>query len=170
MKVAEHFHGIREALPNLQGVAIFDRLETVPQLEPVVCLTWKKREIENYLCTRATLEEYVRASVEKEFPEPLFRQQAIDSRMNAMRKSIGEISRAMETLDHGSPWDADTKASDHFLTPLFRVYFEQIELPNLMAKKSFYELAEHVPVNEIDSEIREKLDAIVKAAKAAKPG
>ena len=170
MKVAEHFHGIREALPNLQGVAIFDRLETVPQLEPVVCLTWKKREIENYLCTRATLEEYVRASVEKEFPEPLFRQQAIDSRMNAMRKSIGEISRAMETLDHGSPWDADTKASDHFLTPLFRVYFEQIELPNLMAKKSFYELAEHVPVNEIDPEIREKLDAIVKAAKAAKPG
>ncbi|MDD9852197.1 MAG: AAA family ATPase [Gammaproteobacteria bacterium] len=169
MKVAEHFHGIREALPNLQGVAIFDRLE-VPQLEPVVCLTWKKREIENYLCTRATLEEYVRASVEKEFPEPLFRQQAIDSRMNAMRKSIGEISRAMETLDHGSPWDADTKASDDFLTPLFRAYFKKLKLPNPMAKKSFYELAEHVPVNEIDPEIRQKLDAIVKAAKAAKPG
>ena len=87
-----------------------------------------------------------------------------------MHESIEEIIKGMKMFDHGSPWDADTKASDHFLIPLFRTYFKKIKLPNPMAKKSFYELAEYVPVNEIDPEIGEKLDAIVKAAKAAKPG
>jgi len=169
-RAAEHYHGLREALPDLQGVAIFDRLESKPHLDSVDLLTWKKREIENYLCTQATLENYVRASVGKEFSEPLFHSQAIDARMKAMRESIAEVAGAMETLGHGSPWDADTKASDDFLTPLFRAYFKKLKLPNPMAKKSFYELAEHVPENAIDPEIRKKLDAIVKAAKAAKPG
>jgi len=90
--------------------------------------------------------------------------------MAAMRESIEEVAQAMATLGHGSPWDADTKSSDHFLTPLFRAYFKKIKLPNLMAKKSFYELADHVPKDEIDPEVREKLDAIVRAAKAARPG
>ena len=169
-RAAEHYHGLREALPDLQGVAIFDRLESKPNLDSVDLLTWKKREIENYLCTQATLENYVRASVGKEFSEPLFHSQAIDARMNAMRESIEEVAGAMDTLGHGSPWDVDTKASDDFLTPLFRAYFKKLKLPNPMAKKSFYELAEHVPENAIDPEIRKKLDAIVKAAKAAKPG
>jgi len=170
MRAAEHYHGLREALPDLQGVAIFDRLESKPNLDSIDLLIWSKREIENYLCTPATLESHVRASVEKEFPEPLFRLQAVDSRMNAMRESIEEVAGAMETLGHGEPWDADTKASNDFLTPLFRAYYRKLKLPNPMAKKSFYELADHVPENEIDPEIREKLDAIVNAAKAAKPG
>jgi len=185
-RVKEHYHGLREALSDLQGVAIFDRLESKPNLDSVDALTWKKREIENYLCTQATLCGYVQASIEKEFPNP---QAALDEyermpagnglpdnlpyqeekkkRMNAMRKSIGEVASAMETLGHGTPWDADAKTSDDFLTPLFRAYFKKLNLPNPMAKKSFYELADHVPANEIDPEIREKLDAIVKAAKAA---
>lgn len=189
MRVAEHYHGLREALPDLQGIAIFDRLESKPNLDSVDLLTWKKREIENYLCTQATLDGYVQASIEKEFPNPqasldeyertptgnglaeiLPYRQEKKKRMNAMRESIDEVSRSMETLGRGSPWNEDAKVSDDFLNPLFRVYFEKIKLPNPMAKKSFYELADHVPENEIDPEIRQKLDAIVKAAKAAKPG
>jgi len=169
-RAAEHYHGLQEAFPDLQGVAIFDRLKFNPKKYTFPLLTWKKREIENYLCTSATLEGYVRASVEREFPEPIFRLQATDSRINAMREAVEEVTGAMETLGHGSPWNADTKASDDFLTPLFRAYFKKLKLPNPMEKKSFYELAAHVPANEIDPEIREKLDAIVKAAKAAKPG
>ncbi|MDD9884621.1 MAG: AAA family ATPase [Gammaproteobacteria bacterium] len=170
-KIADHYHGIREALPALQGVAILDRLEfSAHNVEPVNLMPWRRREIENYLCTRATLDAYVRASVEKEVPGPLFFPHENKKRLQVMHESIEEIIKGMKMFDHGSPWDADTKASDHFLIPLFRTYFKKIKLPNPMAKKSFYELAEYVPVNEIDPEIGEKLDAIVKAAKAAKPG
>ena len=56
--------------------------------------------------------------------------------------------------------------SDLFLTPLFRNFFRQLELPNLMAKKSFHELAQFVPEDEIDPEIIEKLDTIARVAGA----
>ncbi len=75
----------------------------------------------------------------------------------------------MTTLDKGSPWDADAKVSDDFLTPLFRSYFRRLNLPNLMQKKNSHELANHVPDSEIDPEVTEKLDAIARVAESAEP-
>ena len=86
-----------------------------------------------------------------------------------MRKSIDEIESALKTLGKGSPWSADIKASDDFLTPLFETYFSTLDLPNLMARKNFYELAEYVPEGEIDPEIWHKLDAIASVAEHATP-
>jgi hypothetical protein len=86
-----------------------------------------------------------------------------------MRESITEVSEALETLGKGSPWDANTKVSDDFLTPLFDKYFKKLGLPNVMAKKNFHELARLVPKEKIDSEVQNKLDAIVVAKRAAKP-
>lgn len=69
----------------------------------------------------------------------------------------------------GSPWSPDIKASDDFLEPLFRSYHERLDLPNLMPKRNFCRLVEHVPDPEIDLEVGAKLDAIaaVEAAAAA---
>ena len=75
----------------------------------------------------------------------------------------------MKVLRKDSPWGADVKSSDEFLGPLFEDYFDRLGVPNLMAKKQFYELASHVPEEEIDTEITEKLDAIVRVAESAKP-
>ena len=84
-----------------------------------------------------------------------------------MRGSIGEVESALKTLRKGSPRDADVKASDEFLDPLFRSYFAKLDLQNLMTRKNFHELAEHVPDSEIDSEIREKLDDVAAVAERA---
>ena len=168
--VHRHYHGLREALPNLEDVAIFDRLESeVPGIELVDCLMWKQREIENYLCSQTTLERYVQASAHADILGSLFSPVETEKRTAAMHEAIGEITEAMTKLGKGSPWSADTKVSDEFLTPLFDAYFKKLGLPNLMNKNSFYELAEHVPEDEIDPEIREKLDAIVRTANSAKP-
>ena len=52
-KAREHFHGLREAKPNLSGIAIYDRLEPAPQVDPYLPqLTWRQCEIENCLCRR----------------------------------------------------------------------------------------------------------------------
>ena len=168
--VARHFHGLREALPGLEGVALFDRLDgAAPDTGQTECLVWRRREIENYLSTRATLEAYARASAQEDAPGPLFAIAEADRRVPAMREAIDEVRHAMETLDKGSPWSPDAKVSDDFLTPLFRTYFHRLDLPNLMSKKSFYELADHVPDDEIDAEVREKLDAIARVADSASP-
>ena len=56
------------------------------------------------------------------------------------------------------------------LTPLFKSYYDKLGVPNLMAKKSFYELADYVPDSEIDPEISENLDAIARVAESVTPG
>ena len=127
-------------------------------------LTWKRREIDNYLCSRATLEEYASRSAETDTPEPLFAIQEAKRRLKAMGSAVGEVEAAMNTLGRGSPWSPDTKVSDDFLTPLFRAYFQKLDLPNLMNKKDFYELATLVPDDEIDEEVSRKLDAIASVA------
>ena len=166
--VRNHFHALREALPALRGAALFDRLEAEPRdLAPVECLMWKRREIENYLCSRAALEAYAGASASAE--GPLFTAAEAGRRVQAMREAVDAVGSALGTLGKGSPWDADVKAGDDFLPPLFDDWFRRLGLPNLMAKKNFHELAEHVPAEEIDPEIGEKLDAIARVAERAAP-
>ncbi len=168
--VQSHYYGLREALPDLKAAVIFDRLESVlPGDDRIEYLMWRRREIENYLCSQITLEAYARASAEADVPGPLFTPLEVEKRLRAMREAIAEIEQAMQTLGRGSPWSHDTKVSDDFLTPLFRAYFDKLDLPNLMDKKDFYELAEYVPEDEIELEIGEKLDAIARVAQSANP-
>ena len=165
-----HYYGIREALSSLKGVALFDRLDGgLPDIGSIQCLMWEQCEIENYLCSQATLEAYAFQSAEDDVSGPLFIRAEAATRLEAMREAIEEISSALERLGRGSPWDRDTKVSDDFLDPLFRAYFGKLGLPNLMAKKNFYELAQYVPEEEIDREVREKLDSIVMTASSATP-
>ena len=165
-----HFHGLKEAIPNLKGVALFDRLERGAPDDPLLRhLVWNRREIENYLCTETTLQAYARATAMADEPMPLFTGPKVDDRLSAMNEAIEEVGKALETLGKGSPWGHDLKVSDDFLTPLFRAYFEKIGIPNLMSKKNFYELAHCVPEAEIDPEIGEKLDAIAAVAETARP-
>ena len=161
-EVQRHFHGLREAVPDLLGIALFDRPPGgAPSLAPVECVMWERREIENYMCTRRTLEAYATASVDVDEFGALFTPPAIERRRTAMLEAIDEIASALGTLGKGSPWSDDIKASDEVLEPIFAAYFEKLALPNLMAKASFSELVAHVPEDEIATEIRDKLDAIV---------
>ena len=168
--VRRHYHAMREALSHLKGVALFDRLTgDEPDLAPVECLMWERREIENYLCSPATLEAYAIRSATSAEPGPLFAESGAARRLDAMREAIDEIGSALGKLGRGSPWGRDTKVSDDFLDPLFRFYHEKLDLPNPMAKKNFYELVQYVPKEEIDREVHRKLDLIVQVGARAEP-
>lgn len=169
-EVRKHFHGLREAVPQLVGIAIFDRLDqAMPTDLGAKGLTWKRREIENYLCYPESLIAYAEASASKDTAGPLFSAADSNRRKTVMQECIEEIEKALKTLGKGSPWDNDAKVSDDFLTPLFEQFFRSLGISNMMAKKNFHELAYLVPENRLDLEIREKLDAIVSVAKSAKP-
>jgi len=166
--VRRHYHGLREAVPNLQGIAIFDRLEqgSLDNLGAEGQM-WKRREIENYLCLKETLQAYAESSGPQEWPGPLFSVAEAARRKEVMLESIEEVQGALETLGQGSPWDPNTKVSDDFLEPLFKTYFKKLGIQNVMAKTNYHELAHFVPSEKIDLEIREKLDAIVRIANSA---
>lgn len=170
IKALDHFHGLREAVSHLKGIAVFDRLEKeLPEDPNLIFQVWKKREIENYLCSVETLESYAVREELFETAGPLFSKAEAKKRLHIMRECIKEVENAMGVLGKGSPWDSDTKVSDDFLTPLFKKYFEKLSLPNTMAKKNFHQLARFVPKDKIDPEIKEKLEAVVRLAKSAKP-
>lgn len=130
----------------------------------LVQLSWQRREIENYLCQRETLLAWAQAMGSRQHGElfgPTWRQ--------TMEDAITEIAQALAALGKGDPWGADTKASDDFLDPLFRKFFEKLALPNLMAKTDYHTLAPFMPAAQIDPEVRDKLDRIVAVAGQAKP-
>lgn len=165
-KVKSHFHGLREAKPDLQAVAIFDSYGQAPPPDPHVrMLQWRRRELENYIASQTVLLAYASQSLD---PGDLFSQDEVDRRVKAMRAAIVEVGDALRTLGE-DPFGPAIKASDRFLGPLFVKYFEKLELPNLMRKTDYDQLAGLVPKAEIDPEIIEKLDVIVAVAAEAKP-
>jgi hypothetical protein len=165
-KAREHFYGLREACRDLRGFALFDRLPQELETNPhLVQWMWRKREIENYLCTRQTLLAWAWAEGEASGGGPLFGL----SWQHQMEESIAEIERAMQTLGKGSPWSPDTKVSDDFLDPLFENFYRRIGLPNLMRKTDYHRLAHFVPAAQIDPEVRQVLDAVLAVYRLASP-
>lgn len=163
-KASEHFYGLREAKHDLLGIAIFDRLEKGLRDDPGMRqIMWSRRELENYICQEETLLAYAE-SCGREQQGPLFG----STWRETMRTSIREIETALETLGSVQPWGPDIKASDEFLTPVFKNFYSRLGLPNLMRKTDFHALTPFVPGNAIDDEIVKALDAIAQVASQVK--
>jgi hypothetical protein len=169
-RAREHFYGLREAKTDLAGIALYDRIALPPGGgESLIELTWRRREIENYLCYPEVLEAYAVISAELESPGPLFAPAEAERRLDAMRQSIRDLVPPLALRDRADPWWRDTKASDEFLDRLFALFFQRLGLPNLMRKTDYHVLARLVPASSLDSEIGEKLDALFECASRARP-
>jgi ABC-type taurine transport system ATPase subunit len=165
-RAREHFYGLREAKRDLVGLALFDRLDLPLQdRHELRERMWKRREIENYLCTREVLVSWATDVGGDRTGGPLFARAWVGK----MEESIAVIEKAMETLGKGSPWSPDTKVSDDFLDPLFAAFFKRLGLPNLMRKSDYHVLARYLSMKDTDPEISEVLDLIVQVANQARP-
>jgi hypothetical protein len=161
----DHFHGLREGKPDLVGVAIYDRLDRPLPSDPhLQQFTWKQRELENYLCQKPTLLAYARGQAREQQGEVFGASWA-----ETMEDAIEEIEAALVALGKPSPWGPEIKASDDFLDPLFRKFFEKLGLPNLMRKTDFHTLAPFADPASLDGDVRAMLDRIVEAAASARP-
>lgn len=161
-----HFYGLREAKPDLVGMALYDRLDIQLNEDPnLVQHMWLRREIENYLCTREALRAYA-ARVGKEHLGELFAGAAVTH----MEEAIDEVAEALRTLGKPEALGPDIKASDEFLDPVFRKFFGKLRLPvGLMSKTDYHMLAPFLEKSAIAPEVVAKLDAIVEVAKRARP-
>ncbi|MFQ5738162.1 MAG: AAA family ATPase [Acidobacteriota bacterium] len=166
-RAREHFHGLREAKPDLVGFVLADRVDV--SLEPEEGLDeymWQRREIENYLCQPATLRRYAEkfeADVGPLFSAPNAQ------RGRQMQSCIEDLVPPMALRDPRDRWWWDTRAGDDFLVRLFDAFFRKRDEPNLMRRADYHLLARHVAPEEIDPEIGEVLNRIVAVAGRAKP-
>jgi hypothetical protein len=164
-KARDLFYGLREARAGLVGIAIFDRIQTLlKEGTSLREMMWSRRELENYFCAEDVLMAYARGQRTYD----LFEQAESTRRETAMRDAIREVAAALETLGQPDPWSPDIKATDEFLDPLFRKFFQKLNLPITFRKADYYQLARLVPADVIDNEIVRKLDAIVEVASNAK--
>jgi hypothetical protein len=165
-RAQDHFYGLREARPDLAGIAVYDRLpQDLPADPNLVQHAWRRREIENYLAAREALLAWTRDAAGRLTEGPLF----VQEWERRMVETIGEVEAAIATLGKPSPWSADIKVTDDFLDPLFEGFFRKLAMPNLMRKSDYHDLARFIPPHLIDDEVRQVLDAIHATARRARP-
>lgn len=162
----KHFYGLRDAVQDLRGIALFDRLDKqLTQGQPLVEMMWKKREIENYFLCEDVLLNYAGYTKDN---DDMFDLADAENRKTAMKEAIDEVAKALKTLGRNDIWSPDNKATDEVLEPIFKKYSEKLNLPLVLRKNEYYKLAEYLPKDSIDGEIKEKLDAIVKISDESK--
>ena len=166
-KAREHFYGLREAMPTLVGIAIFDRLDRkFDNIGVLVEAMWQRREIENYFCTKEVLLRYAKG----DGPLDLFAAVERDQRIDAMNAAVAKVEQALATFDKPSPWSADVKASDEVLAPIMKAYSKTLGLPLVLRKNQYCDLVRHVEVGELDNEVNAILDKLVEVASNARSG
>lgn len=165
-----HFFGLREAKPDLAGIAIYDRLDRPPrERSDLVQLMWSRREIENYIAFPEVLLAWAEAEGRDLSPGPLFEREESRKRRETMQASIEELVPRIAQTDPRDPWWTTVKASDEFLDRLFQRYYQRLGLPDLMRKTDYHELARYVGRELVDDEIAAALDRIVEVAARARP-
>lgn len=168
-RAQEHFFDLREAKPDLEGMAIFDRLDQeVRDGGGLVARMWARREIENYLCFPEALTQYA-ASLVDSGPGPLFEHAHRDQAVEAMTHTIEALIPPIALRDRHDRWWTTVKASDEFLDRVFEDFFAKMNLPNLMRKTDYHQLARFVPRDQISSEVIAMLDVLVGVAERARP-
>ena len=169
-KARDHFRGLREAKRDLVGILLCDRLDR--SLQPTVELAevmWRRREIENYLCQPDTLLAFAASMATEQEPGPLFEASATERYKQVMQGCIEELVPPIALQNLSDEWWRETKATDGFLDRLFAEFYSRLGLQNLMRKSNYHRLATFVPLELIDPEIAEVLDAIHHQASLAKP-
>lgn len=163
----DHFHGLREAKPDLVGFALFDRLNK--ELHVGSALTermWTRREIENYLVTPESLNAFVTRDLRA---DDLIDEAERARRLDLLQMCIEELVAALRVARRDDPWGPDTKVTDEFLDPLFENYFQRLGTPQQIFKRDYHGLADGIPLEQLDSELSLQLDALVAAVGQALP-
>lgn len=162
-KARGHFFGLREARSDLRGIAVFDRIEGDLhgniELEQIM---WKRREIECYLSQQSTLLAFAESRGRAQQGD-LF----AESWRDAMEKAIDKVKQALAVLSK-DPWGPDIKASEEFLDPVFKAFYQSLGLPDMMRKTDFHILAEFVSSDDIADEVIQVLGRIHAVAESAR--
>ena len=163
----EHFHGLREAKADLIGFALFDRLDKELHVgSQLLERMWSRREIENYVVTPEALRRFVQLDLPS---DDLFVKAERERRLEALAACVTELESALKVARRPDPWGPDVKVTDDFLDPLFENYFQRLGTPQQIFKRDYHGLAAAIPIEEIDKEVSQMLDALLATAQQAKP-
>ncbi|MBP6825057.1 MAG: AAA family ATPase [Saprospiraceae bacterium] len=151
-----NFEAFREFIPQLKGLAIFDRIPDFKPNPRLDILCWRKRELENYFAKPEMLIRYARFLA-------IFRHS--DKKAGELEKAMDEVIKDITAPAYlrnlNDPWWSDEKLTDNWLDKIFPQFYEKVGLPQAIWKRDYHEIILQMKPNEIDTEIKEKLDALL---------
>ncbi len=166
---SKHFSAVKEANLRLLGIAVLDRLDQGLNDQGVQLgleqLQWKRREIENYLCTRPVLLNF---ATTQHVTEDLISGMETDTRRAAMESTLDTLELASQAFQKDL-WSIDAKASEDVLPPILSSYYSKVSDFRVLNKKDYFKLIAYQTAELVDHEVVEKLDAIHAVATKAKP-
>jgi len=149
-----NFVALSDAFPELKGLAVFDNIPNLQENPRLRIICWKKRELENYfskpelLIRHATLLGYQYPTI------------GTVRMAGLMKKAIEDVTPRiyLDNLNH--EWWDKSKLSEDWLDIIFSEFYKRINFPQDFYKRDYYKLIKILMVEEIDPEIKEKLDEI----------
>lgn len=169
-KAREHFHVIKQFVPELTGIALIDQTDiSVQTNNGLVEYMWSRKEIENYLLVPdAIIRLCVKLGVDNApddgRPKDLFlkkQQSSVEKKARELLENYLVKPVWEDPLAAHPPADG-TNASTQILEPFFKDFFKKIGKYNEMPKKNMYRLAEAMKPEEMHPDVLEVLDLIGK--------
>ena len=155
----KHFFALKEAVPELKGIALFDSLDhDINTTEDLKFLMWERNEIENYFCFPEILLRYARRQQES---APIFTLNRKKQMEEILRSRIPPA--AYDDLE--DDWWKQTKITDQFLDIVFEKYSNETGEP-ILRKGQYFRLIDYMEQGEILPEVKEKLDEIYEIARS----
>ena len=172
-KARSHFHGLREAKPDLVGFALFDHLDAgLGEKEGYDALAeymWPRRELENYLLPAKTLRRYARREGSRAVGGPLFEEAEAVRWQEAMDRAVEEHAPPIALRDPDDPFWVDTKVGDHLIPRVLESFFDEVQAPGRLRKADYYRLVEYLDSSDVHRDVVFALDSILDQARRARP-
>jgi len=148
-----NFSSLKTIYPALKGIALFDNIQIQPNVKlNIIC--WRKRELENYFAKPNILIKWAKLQVLK-YPD-------INAAIlgQKMEDAIKSFTPPAYLKDLTNIWWDTEKLSDNWLDKIFSEFYKSIKFPPGFYKRDYYQLIMLLSSEEIDGEIKEKLDLI----------
>ena len=154
-----NFASLQEIFVELKGLALFDNLPGLQDNPKLKIICWTRRELENYFAKPEILYRHAELLGHK-YP-------AIGSKklVEIMKQTVQDSTVPIYLKDIEHEWWQKAKLSDDWLNVIFPEFYKRIGFPQDYYKRDYYQLIMLMKPEEINIEIREKLDIIFKLLK-----
>jgi len=152
----QHFSGLKDAKPDLIGIAIYDHIANpLNVLNGLSETMWNKNEIENYFYSQKVLLAWAIGKVSQN----LFGPSEAQERQEAMRKALDDVLPGSAKRNEKDAYWSEIKASAE-IEKLLKAFYKYLGYPGDSSKGRFIEMIEYMNIEDIENEVKEKLDFI----------
>jgi ABC-type cobalamin/Fe3+-siderophores transport system ATPase subunit len=149
-----NFASLQEIFPELKGLALFDNLSNLPDNPKLKIICWTRRELENYFAQPSILYNHAKLLSIK------YSSISASKLVETMKQTVQDSTVPIYLKDLKNDWWNKAKLSDEWLDVIFPEFYKRLGVYNDFSKRDYYQLIKLMKAEEINYEIKEKLDAI----------